>query len=122
MHKLKTGRLLQASVMMGAACARTPRRQLRPALAEYGEAIGLAFQVVDDILDVTADSVAAWQAPLARMQRQTNRPMCRSWALNARRPWLMSWLPRLTVPCWKVAYLVYPAACGYMELVVKRNK
>ncbi len=57
MHKLKTGRLLQASVLMGAATASKP---LTPAahagLAEYGAAIGLAFQVVDDILDVTADS------------------------------------------------------------------
>lgn len=57
MHKLKTGRLLQASVMMGAACARTPvPPSAQAALADYGAAIGLAFQVVDDILDVTADS------------------------------------------------------------------
>jgi len=57
MHKLKTGRLLQASVMMGAACARMPvSPSAQAALADYGAAIGLAFQVVDDILDVTADS------------------------------------------------------------------
>ncbi|MGB3069751.1 MAG: polyprenyl synthetase family protein [Ottowia sp.] len=57
MHKLKTGRLLQASVMMGAACAHSPLSPTaQAALAEYGEAIGLAFQVVDDILDVIADS------------------------------------------------------------------
>jgi farnesyl diphosphate synthase len=55
MHRLKTGALLQASVMMGASCgAATPAVQL--ALRNYGAAIGLAFQVVDDILDVTADS------------------------------------------------------------------
>ncbi len=55
MHRLKTGALLQASVMMGAACgAISPAAQ--NALREYGAAIGLAFQVVDDILDVTADS------------------------------------------------------------------
>ncbi len=55
MHRLKTGALLQASVMMGASCgaASVP---VRDALRDYGAAIGLAFQVVDDILDVTADS------------------------------------------------------------------
>jgi farnesyl diphosphate synthase len=55
MHRLKTGALLQASVMMGAACGKvSPKTNV--ALQEYGAAIGLAFQVVDDILDVTADT------------------------------------------------------------------
>ncbi len=55
MHRLKTGALLEASVMMGAACGHvTP--QVTQGLQAYGQAIGLAFQVVDDILDVTADS------------------------------------------------------------------
>ena len=40
---------------MGAACGRTSEREWS-ALAEYGAAIGLAFQVVDDILDVTQAS------------------------------------------------------------------
>jgi farnesyl diphosphate synthase len=55
MHRLKTGALLQASVMMGAACGDAPAQALR-GLEVYGRAVGLAFQVVDDILDVTADS------------------------------------------------------------------
>ena len=55
MHRLKTGALLQASVMMGAACGEVSS-QAEEALMAYGAAIGLAFQVVDDILDVTADS------------------------------------------------------------------
>lgn len=55
MHRLKTGALLQASVMMGAACGETATHALH-GLAEYGRTLGLAFQVVDDILDVTADS------------------------------------------------------------------
>ena len=55
MHELKTGALLQASVMMGAQCG-VPSDQAVAALQTYGAAIGLAFQVVDDILDVTADS------------------------------------------------------------------
>ncbi|MBK6006779.1 polyprenyl synthetase family protein [Ramlibacter ginsenosidimutans] len=55
MHRLKTGALLQASVMMGAACGEAAP-EAASGLAEYGRALGLAFQVVDDILDVTADS------------------------------------------------------------------
>ena len=55
MHRLKTGALLQASVMMGAACG-LPGGAAHLALADYGAAIGLAFQVVDDVLDVVADS------------------------------------------------------------------
>jgi farnesyl diphosphate synthase len=55
MHQLKTGALLQGSVMMGAHCGR-PTAQALAALQDYGAAMGLAFQVVDDILDVTADS------------------------------------------------------------------
>jgi farnesyl diphosphate synthase len=57
MHRLKTGALLQGSVEMGMACATS---EVAPAAAralrDYGAALGLAFQVVDDILDVTADS------------------------------------------------------------------
>lgn len=55
MHRLKTGALLQASVMMGAATADADAHQAS-CLADFGASIGLAFQVVDDILDVTADS------------------------------------------------------------------
>jgi farnesyl diphosphate synthase len=55
MHRLKTGALLQSSVLMGASCGQAPAAVLS-ALERYGEAIGLAFQVVDDVLDVTADS------------------------------------------------------------------
>lgn len=55
MHRLKTGALLQASVMMGLACGQ-PTAMATAALQEFGAAVGLAFQVVDDILDVTADS------------------------------------------------------------------
>ena len=55
MHRLKTGALLQASVMMGVACG-VSTAAAQKALADYGAALGLAFQVVDDILDVVADS------------------------------------------------------------------
>ena len=57
MHRRKTGALLQASVRMGAACAvQPPPAAALVALDAYGAALGLAFQVVDDVLDVTADS------------------------------------------------------------------
>ncbi len=55
MHQRKTGALLQASVLMGAACGRTTPATWA-ALSDFGAAIGLAFQVVDDILDVTQPS------------------------------------------------------------------
>jgi len=62
MHRLKTGALLQASVLMGAACGHASASALA-ALHDYGAAIGLAFQVVDDILDVTADSQTLGKTP-----------------------------------------------------------
>jgi farnesyl diphosphate synthase len=55
MHHRKTGALLQASVLMGAACGETTADEWA-ALAAFGDALGLAFQVVDDILDVTQAS------------------------------------------------------------------
>ena len=55
MHRLKTGALLQTSVMMGAACGMVSA-EAEAALAIYGASVGLAFQVVDDILDVTGDA------------------------------------------------------------------
>jgi len=55
MHRRKTGVLLQASVMMGAACGPADAGALA-ALGEYGAAVGLAFQVIDDVLDVTQES------------------------------------------------------------------
>ena len=56
MHRLKTGALLLCSVQMGAACVPGLPDPLLKALTRFGEVLGLAFQVVDDVLDVTADS------------------------------------------------------------------
>jgi farnesyl diphosphate synthase len=55
MHRRKTGALLQASVLMGVACGACDAPAWE-ALSDYGAALGLAFQVVDDILDVTQES------------------------------------------------------------------
>jgi len=57
MHQLKTGALLHASVMLGTVCGQASDAA-QQALSDYGHAIGLAFQVVDDVLDVTADTAA----------------------------------------------------------------
>jgi farnesyl diphosphate synthase len=56
MHRLKTGALLLCSVRMGAACEPVVPAAVQAALSRFGQALGLAFQVVDDVLDVTADS------------------------------------------------------------------
>ncbi|MEY3612118.1 MAG: hypothetical protein RJB14_1840 [Pseudomonadota bacterium] len=56
MHRLKTGALLLCSVQMGAACVPAVSVPVQVALERFGQALGLAFQVVDDVLDVTADS------------------------------------------------------------------
>jgi len=52
-HRLKTGALLRAATELGAILAGADATQ-RAALRAYGEAIGLAFQIQDDILDATA--------------------------------------------------------------------
>jgi farnesyl diphosphate synthase len=71
MHRRKTGVLLQASVMMGAACGKADAKALA-ALSDYGAAIGLAFQVVDDILDVTQDSAVLGKT--AGKDQDANKP------------------------------------------------
>jgi geranylgeranyl pyrophosphate synthase len=62
LHRAKTGALLTASLAMGAVAggAEPPRRA---ALERYGRAIGLAFQVADDVLDATADEGALGKRP-----------------------------------------------------------
>ena len=52
-HRLKTGALIMAAVSLGARAARANEAR-RLALARYGAAIGLAFQIADDVLDITA--------------------------------------------------------------------
>jgi farnesyl diphosphate synthase len=56
MHRLKTGALLLCSVQMGSVSAGKPSSQVTDSLTQYAQALGLAFQVIDDILDVTSDS------------------------------------------------------------------
>ena len=54
-HSAKTGALISASVQLGGLAANAEPARLR-ALDRYGKSIGLAFQIMDDVLDVTASS------------------------------------------------------------------
>ncbi|HLQ11709.1 MAG TPA: farnesyl diphosphate synthase [Steroidobacteraceae bacterium] len=56
MHRRKTGALIRASVQLGALAAREVSDEVRQALGQYGGEIGLAFQIQDDILDVTGET------------------------------------------------------------------
>jgi geranylgeranyl diphosphate synthase type II len=56
-HRSKTGALIRASVVLGGIAAGADEQQVA-ALAQFGEAIGLAFQIADDVLDVTATTDA----------------------------------------------------------------
>ena len=56
MHRAKTGALLRAAVLLGASAARRLADAERAPLDDFCAAIGLAFQVVDDVLDVETDS------------------------------------------------------------------
>ena len=69
MHRLKTGALIQASVLLGAV--RGSDVQIT-AVKQYAEKIGLAFQVVDDILDVEADSTTLGKT--AGKDAENNKP------------------------------------------------
>ena len=54
-HAHKTARMFRCATTLGALCARADPQQ-RQALADYGQTLGLVFQITDDILDVSASS------------------------------------------------------------------
>jgi geranylgeranyl diphosphate synthase type II len=53
-HRTKTGALIRASVVIGGILANPPKQEIE-LLGQFGEKIGLAFQIVDDILDLEGD-------------------------------------------------------------------
>ncbi|URZ00568.1 polyprenyl synthetase family protein [Clostridium felsineum] len=55
MHKKKTGELIKAAIVSGAILGKAPSYELE-LLAQYGDKLGLAFQIKDDILDVVGDT------------------------------------------------------------------
>lgn len=71
-HRAKTGALLRASVRMGAIYAGANDEQLK-ALTSYGEHVGLAFQIVDDVLDVeqTSEELGKTAGKDAAQQKMT---------------------------------------------------
>jgi farnesyl diphosphate synthase len=69
MHSLKTGALIRASVMMGAACVPGLEPHLVQALAGFAAPIGLAFQIQDDLLDVLSDTATLGKAAGADRER-----------------------------------------------------
>src|SRR5687768_15785299 len=56
MHIHKTGALIRAAVLLGFSCGDSPAEADRQKLDKYAKAIGLAFQVVDDVLDTDANT------------------------------------------------------------------
>jgi farnesyl diphosphate synthase len=54
LHSLKTGALLEASVLMAAECSPNVTEHEKQALKEYAQLVGLAYQVQDDIIDITS--------------------------------------------------------------------
>ena len=72
MHRMKTGALIGAAVRLGAACGRPLSAVEEAALDRYAAAAGLAFQVVDDVLDV--EGSAATLGKTAGKDAASNKP------------------------------------------------
>ncbi|RLA03819.1 MAG: geranyl transferase, partial [Gammaproteobacteria bacterium] len=56
MHKMKTGALITASIVMALHCSGIKDKETVQSMTQFGELIGLAFQVKDDILDIEGDT------------------------------------------------------------------
>jgi farnesyl diphosphate synthase len=69
MHARKTGALIRASVLMAAECAPALDEDLYAALNRFATAVGLAFQIQDDLLDVTGDALTLGKATGADSER-----------------------------------------------------
>ena len=72
MHTLKTGALIRASVLMGAYCGRLMLDAEIQKIDHYGKCVGLAFQVVDDILDCESNTVKLGKT--AGKDKDANKP------------------------------------------------
>ena len=69
LHSLKTGALIRASVMMGAACVPALDARLERALDGFAAPIGLAFQIQDDLLDELSDTATLGKVAGADRER-----------------------------------------------------
>ena len=75
MHIHKTGALIRAAVLLGAHCGDRWRRRARERLDHYAKCVGLAFQVVDDMLDCGGQHRHAGQDRRQGRRSRTSRPM-----------------------------------------------
>jgi farnesyl diphosphate synthase len=104
MHILKTGALIRASVMLGAQCGAPLPREEMDHLDRYAKCVGLAFQVVDDILDEEGDAVTLGKT--AGKDKAGNKPTYTSlMGLRPRRnsPWSFSRTPKPRSPRSEIA-------------------
>ena len=69
LHAHKTGALISASIQLGALASPTVTDEQLTALQNYGHAVGLAFQVQDDILDIESDTLTLGKAQGADLAR-----------------------------------------------------
>ena len=82
-HRSKTGAMIRASVVTGGIIAGATDLQIER-LGQYGNRIGLAFQICDDILDVTSTSETARQDRRAKTKPRSKRPFRLSTAWRLR--------------------------------------
>ncbi|HEX4598760.1 MAG TPA: farnesyl diphosphate synthase, partial [Burkholderiaceae bacterium] len=85
MHRMKTGALLRASITMGATAGRVSIAE-RAVLERYADAVGLAFQVVDDLLDAVATSAELGKTA-GKDQRQSKPTYVSVLGTEATRRW-----------------------------------
>ena len=81
-HRRKTGALLRASLKMGGIVAGADDRVLQ-GLVEYGHAVGLAFQIVDDLLDVEGDETKLGKRGSTRIRGWVSGHIRACWAFPA---------------------------------------
>jgi geranylgeranyl pyrophosphate synthase len=76
-HSAKTGALIAASLEIGGIAAGAGEARLR-AFADYGWRIGLAFQIMDDVLDLTSSTLRSGKAPIRRSWAWMERSIAHS--------------------------------------------
>jgi geranylgeranyl pyrophosphate synthase len=83
MHALKTGAIIRASVLMAVECARQ-ESEYYAALEQFATAIGLAFQIQDDLLDLIGDETTLGKATGADRERAAPQRSLAEWLLLRR--------------------------------------
>jgi geranylgeranyl pyrophosphate synthase len=84
MHALKTGAIIRASVLMAVECAPSQESEYYAALEQFATAIGLAFQIQDDLLDLIGDETTLGKATGADRERAAPQRSLAEWLLLRR--------------------------------------